>query len=209
MKSTNDPINAPENTTEATGERLVDEVTADGATSAVEEAPPDSYMTTDGSAATSTSTPGVSDEGDSALSEQKEKYLRLAAEFDNFRRRANRDRQEAGGRAQADLVRQMLDALDDLARFAHVDPASINPATIVEGVNMVEKKMLKALGAAGLEIVNPAEERFDPAKHEAVSIEMTTTAEADGQVARVFQPGYLFNGQLLRPARVVVKQHNG
>ena len=96
-----------------------------------------------------------------------------------------------------------------LARFAHVDPASTNPATIVEGVDMVEKKMLKTLGAAGLEIVNPTSERFDPARHEAVSIEITTTAEEDGQVARVFQPGYLFNGQLLRPARVVVKQHNG
>lgn len=209
MKSANDRESGPQNTETGAGESLVDEVLADGATNA-EAAPPDSYMTTDGSAATATTNPGAAGDGEHPeLAEQKEKYLRLAAEFDNFRRRANRERQEAGARAQADLVKKMLDALDDLARFAHVDPASTNPATIVEGVDMVEKKMIKTLAAAGLEVVNPTSERFDPAKHEAVSIEMTASAEEDGQVARVFQPGYLFNGQLLRPARVVVKQHNG
>ena len=209
MKSTNDRESGPENRESGAGESLVDEVLADGATNA-EEAQPDSYMTTDGSAATSTTNPGAAGDGEHPeMAEQKEKYLRLAAEFDNFRRRANRERQEAGARAQADLVKKMLEALDDLARFAHVDPASTNSATIVEGVDMVEKKLLKTLAAAGLEVVNPTSERFDPAKHEAVSIEMTTTADEDGQVARVFQPGYLFNGQLLRPARVVVKQHNG
>jgi molecular chaperone GrpE len=209
MKSTDESRTSRDTDTGEPTERLVDEVMADGATNA-EAAPPDSYMTTDGSAATSTTNPRPLEQGQSpAMAEQKEKYLRLAAEFDNFRRRSIRERQEAAPRAQAELVKQMLDALDDLARFAHVDPASTNASTIVEGVNMVEKKMLKALNAAGLEIVNPASERFDPAKHEAVSIEPTTTAEEDGQVARVFQQGYLFNGQLLRPARVVVKQHNG
>ena len=209
MKSSDESTRAQPSDGADTGDRLVDEVIADGATDA-EEAPPDSYMTTDGSAATSTATPGPAGDGDSAaLAEQKEKYLRLAAEFDNYRRRSQRDQKDSGARAQADLVKQMLDALDDLARFAHVDPASTSATTIVEGVSMVEKKMLKALNAAGLEIVNPAGEKFDPAKHEAVSIEMTGAAEEDGQVARVFQSGYLFNGQLLRPARVVVKQHNG
>lgn len=209
MKSRNENRSDQTSDADAADERLVDEVIADGATDA-EEAPPDSYMTTDGSAATSTTNPGTAEDGDSpAMDEQKEKYLRLAAEFDNYRRRSQRDQKDAGARAQADLVRQMLDALDDLARFAHVDPASTNATTIVEGVNMVEKKMLKALNAAGLEVVNPSGEKFDPAKHEAVSIEMTTSPDEDGLVGRVFQPGYLFNGLLLRPARVVVKQHNG
>ena len=209
MKSTNESRANTDDASGTSGENLTDEVIADGATNAESQQPPDSYMTTDGSAATSTTNPGVATTENPELAEQKEKYLRLAAEFDNFRRRANRERLESGARAQADLVKQMLEALDDLARFAHVDPASTNAATVVEGVNMVEKKMLKALSAAGLEVVNPASERFDPAKHEAVSIEMTSSADDDGQVARVFQPGYLFNGQLLRPARVVVKQHNG
>jgi len=82
-------------------------------------------------------------------------------------------------------------------------------ATIVEGVRMVERKVLKSFSGAGLEIVNPVDEQFDPARHEAVSTEPAVAQEDDHTVARVYQPGYVFNGQLLRPARVVVRQWNG
>lgn len=146
---------------------------------------------------------------DGALDEQKERYLRLAAEYDNYRKRSLKEREEAEARGQRELVKQMIEALDDLARFAHVDPAVTDSATIVEGVQMVERKVLKTLSTAGLEIVNPIDEQFDPARHEAVSTEPAVAAEDDHTVARVFQPGYVFNGQLLRPARVVVRQWNG
>lgn len=143
------------------------------------------------------------------LSEQEEKYLRLAAEYDNYRKRTARERAELTSRAQAELVKQLVDALDDLARFAHVDPSSVDAATIVQGVDMVEKKFLKTLSAAGLEIVDPVNQSFDPKLHEAVATEPALSPEDDHVVARVFQVGYLFSGQLLRPARVVVKQWNG
>ncbi|HEX9219292.1 MAG TPA: nucleotide exchange factor GrpE, partial [Gemmatimonadaceae bacterium] len=140
---------------------------------------------------------------------ERDKYLRLAAEYDNYRKRSAKERQDAGARAQADLVRQLIDALDDVARFAHVDPAATDAGTLVQGVDMVEKKLLKALGNAGLEVINPVGETFDPALHEAVATEPTSAKEDDHVVSRVYQPGYLFNSQLLRPARVVVKQWNG
>ncbi len=143
------------------------------------------------------------------LEEQRDKYLRLAAEYDNYRRRTQRERLEAGGRAQADLVKQLVDPLDDLARFAHLDPVSTDAGTIVQGVDMVERKMMKALAAAGLQVINPVNQAFDPALHEAVATEPALSPEDDHLVARVYQPGYLFNGQLLRPARVVVNQWNG
>ncbi len=143
------------------------------------------------------------------LEEQRDRYLRLAAEYDNFRRRSQKERAEAGGRAQADLVKHLIDALDDLARFAHVDPASTDATTVVEGVAMVERKLLKSLNGAGLEIIDPVEQPFDPALHEAVSTEPAQRREDDHLVARVYQPGYLFAGQLLRPARVVVRQYGG
>lgn len=143
------------------------------------------------------------------LAEQRDKYLRLAAEYDNFRKRSAKERQDAGARAQGDLVRQMIEALDDVARFAHVDPASTDAATVVQGVDMVEKKLLKALGSAGLEVINPVGETFDPALHEAVATEPTSAKEDDHVVSRVYQPGYVFKSQLLRPARVVVKQWQG
>jgi molecular chaperone GrpE len=143
------------------------------------------------------------------LDEQREKYLRLAAEYDNFRKRTTRERQEAHLRGQADMLKGMIDALDDIGRFAHVDPATTDAKTVVDGVDMVEKKLLKTLSGHGLEIVNPEGQPFDPALHEAVMTEPAATKEEDHLVARVFQVGYLFNGQLLRPARVVVKQWNG
>jgi molecular chaperone GrpE len=135
--------------------------------------------------------------------------LRLAAEYDNYRKRTARERAELTSRAQAELVKQLVDALDDLARFAHVDPSSVDAATIAQGVDMVEKKFLKTLSAAGLEIVDPVNQSFDPKLHEAVATEPALSPEDDHVVARVFQVGYLFSGQLLRPARVVVKQWNG
>ena len=143
------------------------------------------------------------------LDEQREKHLRLAAEFENARRRWAKERDETRTRAQADLVRHLLDALDDIGRFAHVDPATTDSATIVQGVEMVEKKLAKLLGAAGLEVVDPVGQQFDPAVHEAVGTEPTPAREDDHVVARVYQLGYRFGGQLLRPARVVVKQYTG
>jgi molecular chaperone GrpE len=145
----------------------------------------------------------------SDVGSERDKYLRLAAEYDNYRKRSAKERQDAGMRAQADLVRQLIEALDDVARFAHIDPATTDAGTVVQGVDMVEKKLLKALGGAGLEIINPVGETFDPALHEAVATEPTSAREDDHVVARVYQPGYLFKSQLLRPARVVVKQWNG
>jgi molecular chaperone GrpE len=146
---------------------------------------------------------------DSDSTTERDRYLRLAAEYDNYRKRSAKERQDAGSRAQADLVRQMVEALDDVARFAHIDPATTDAATIVQGVDMVEKKLLKALGNAGLEVINPVGETFDPALHEAVATEPTSAQEDDHVVSRVYQPGYVFKSQLLRPARVVVKQWNG
>ena len=143
------------------------------------------------------------------LAEQRDRYLRLAAEYDNFRKRATRERQEAGQRGQADLVKQLVDALDDLARFAHVDPSTVDAATVVQGADMVEKKLLKALTAAGLTLIHPQDEPFDPALHEAVATEPALSPEDDHVVSRVYQSGYRFGTQLLRPARVVVKQWNG
>lgn len=151
-------------------------------------------------------------EGDAAarqLDEQRDKYLRLAAEYDNYRKRMAKERVELAPRAQGELVRQLLDGLDDLARFAHLDPAQTDAKTVVDGAAMVERKLHKALAAAGLAVLDPRDEPFDPNHHEAVATQPAASADEDDRVAQVYQVGYLFNGQLLRPARVVVKQWNG
>jgi molecular chaperone GrpE len=143
------------------------------------------------------------------IEEQKDKYLRLAAEYDNYRKRTQRERQEERGRAQGELVKQLVDGLEDLGRVAHVDPETVDVGTVIHGADIAERKLLKALQNAGLVIINPIDQAFDPALHEAVGTEPALSPEDDHLVARVYQPGYLFNSQLLRPARVVVKQWNG
>jgi molecular chaperone GrpE len=173
--------------------------------------PADGTDRNDGAVLDDASALGAAESADvqQGLDEQRDKYLRLAAEYDNFRKRTARERQEAHLRGQGDMLKGMIDALDDLGRFAHVDPASTDAKTVVEGAEMVEKKLLKTLAGHGMEIVNPVDHPFDPALHEAVMTEPAASKDEDHLVARVFQVGYLFNGQLLRPARVVVKQWNG
>jgi molecular chaperone GrpE len=155
-------------------------------------------------------------EGDTELGEvrremdaMREKYLRLAAEFDNYRKRTARERQELGSRGQAELVKQLIDSLDDLGRVTSLDPAASEARTVIEGVEMVERKLLKALTSAGMEVLNPVDEPFNPELHEAVSTTPALSREDDSMVAIVYQVGYVFKGQLIRPARVVVKQWNG
>lgn len=144
-----------------------------------------------------------------SLAEQKDKYLRLFAEFENFRRRSAKERLEAESKGMAALIISLLDSLDDLGRVAHFDPVTTPAQAIAEGVALVERKLLKSLSGLGLVVVNPEGEKFDPAVHEALTAIPAALPEEDERVAQVYQVGYTFNGQLLRPARVVVKQWNG
>jgi molecular chaperone GrpE len=148
----------------------------------------------------------VTGESDRAVAELRDKYLRLAAEFDNYRKRTARERAESGARAQGELLKHIVDSLDDLGRVTAVDPASTDARSVIEGVDLVARKLLKSLAAAGLELIDPVNQTFDPSVHEAVATEPALSPEDDHVVSQVFQPGYRFGGLLLRPARVVVRQ---
>jgi molecular chaperone GrpE len=138
------------------------------------------------------------------LEQAKDRHLRLAAEFDNFKKRAQRERMETTSRAQAELVAGILDALDDLGRVAHLSAETTSLRDLLAGVELVERKLTRALGQGGLERVGVEGEPFDPNRHEAVSTAPAPTAERDHTVQAVLQPGYRFGGALLRPARVSV-----
>ena len=143
------------------------------------------------------------------LAEAKDKYLRLAAEFDNFRKRMVRERAEAWGKAQAEVVSSLVDALDDLARFAHVDPAQTDAKTIHDGVDLVERKFWKALDPLGVKRVDEVGVPFDPNLHEAVTTAPADEPAKDHTVGAVLQAGYRLGSVLLRPARVVVLTWQG
>ena len=137
----------------------------------------------------------------------KERHLRLAAEFDNYRKRVERERGESFVRAQAQLAERLLEPLDDLQRIADFDPTTTSPTALHEGAEMVEKKFLRALEAAGLEEIDAAGKDFDPTQHEALTTAPAESEEEDDTVAQVYRKGYRFKGVLLRPAQVVVKKH--
>ena len=139
------------------------------------------------------------------LAQAKDQYLRLAADLDNFRKRTARERTETWARAKADVVSSILDSLDDLGRVADLDPARTSSQDILAGIELVERKILKELEGAGLERVGVVGEPFDPNRHEAVSTVPAPVKDQDHTVSVVFQPGYLFGGALLRPARVQVQ----
>jgi molecular chaperone GrpE len=143
------------------------------------------------------------------LATLRERHLRLAAEYDNFRKRTSREREENSLRAQAEIIRALLEPFDDLQRIADFDPATNSAQSLHEGAEMVEKKFQRVMQSAGLEIIEALDQRFDPAMHEALTTVPAETAEQDDTVAQVYRKGYRFRGILLRPAQVVVRKFHG
>ena len=141
------------------------------------------------------------------IADLNDRHLRLAAEFENYRKRVRAEKRETWARAQADLVRRLVESVDDLQRVALLDPSTASVQDIVEGVDLVERKMLRALADAGLEVLDPAGEDFDPRTMEAVMVAPAAEEEEDDTVELVLQRGYLLEGHLVRPARVSVRKH--
>lgn len=139
----------------------------------------------------------------------KDRHLRLAAEYDNYRKRTAKERTEAWQRAQAELVSRFADVLDDLSRFAHIDPSETDAKTLHEGVELVERKIWKELESAGVTRIDQTGVPFDPNLHEAVTTQPAPKPELDHTVGQIVQPGYKMRDTLLRPARVVVLTWQG
>lgn len=133
-----------------------------------------------------------------------DRYLRLAAEFDNFRKRTLRERSDVRERAQADFARQLLETLDDLARVTALEAGNVTVHDVIEGIHMVERKLMQELERTGFERVGVAGEAFDPNHHEAVATQPAAGEATPGTIGNVLQPGYRLGNVLLRPARVIV-----
>jgi molecular chaperone GrpE len=138
----------------------------------------------------------------SGLSRERDEYLELArrtkADFENYRKRVDREAREAEARGRASLARSLLSVVDNLERA--LAASSPQEDHLAEGVRLVYEELAGVLKNAGIESFEPTGERFDPELHEA----MLTRPGTDGEILEVFQKGYRLNGQVLRPARVVV-----
>lgn len=137
------------------------------------------------------------------LDEMRDRHLRLAAEFDNFRKRVARERTELTDRAQAAFVMKMLEVLDDLDRLVAQESNVISADALHDALVLIDRKLRKELEAAGLESIDPAGQPFDPVEHEAVAV-TRGDAKQENKVSATFQTGYRFKGSLIRPARVQV-----
>ena len=141
------------------------------------------------------------------LNALNDRHLRLAAEFDNYRKRNQREREALAARLQGDLISSLLEVLDDLERVA-ASAADATAESVIEGARLVEKKFVGVLEAAGLESLDAEGKRFDPEVMEALMTVPTDDQSRDDHVADVFQRGYRFQDRLVRPARVRVLKYD-
>ena len=154
----------------------------------------------------------VSDQIEAAkqqAAEANDRFLRLQADWDNYRRRTAQERLDERQRATEKLVVDLLPVIDDLERaIEHADNLT-DPAAqqFVEGVSAVCNKLVGVLNKEGVEVVNPVGEAFDPLSHQAVS-QIEDTQAYDETVAQVYQKGYRMGGKDIRTAMVVVT-HGG
>ena len=129
--------------------------------------------------------------------------LRKSAEFDNYRKRVERERRELAELAAADLIKELLPLLDDLERALKAETGEAGAEVYRRGVEIIHKQMLDALARRGVTTIDPLGADFDPHWHEAVLRE-ASPGHRDGEVLEVFSRGYRLGDRLLRPAMVRV-----
>ncbi len=132
----------------------------------------------------------------------REMYLRKLAEFDNFRKRTERERDELKQIAAEDLIREMLPVIDNFER-ALQHAGNGDPDSFRQGVEMISRQLVDLLQKAGLEALDPQGGRFDPELHEAVD-RVENSEHEPGTVVTVLVKGYTLGGRLVRPAMVSV-----
>lgn len=148
---------------------------------------------------------GVSDPAE--ISRQRDEYyellLRKAAEFDNYRKRVERERREYTEHATVELIKELLPLLDDLERAVAAEAGSGGPEAIRKGIELIHRRLLDVLARRGVTVIDPVGADFDPHLHEAV-VRVPAAGQRDGEIVEVFARGYRLGDRLLRPAMVKV-----
>jgi molecular chaperone GrpE len=142
-----------------------------------------------------------------AAKRERDEYLELAqrtrADFENYRKRVAKEASTALARGKAELARELIPVVDNLERA--LESSGTEPSSLEKGVALVHEELRSRLQGAGVETYDPKGERFDPALHEALSTRAEEGADP-GLVLETVEKGYRLNGQVLRPARVVVSE---
>ena len=137
------------------------------------------------------------------LDEKQDHLLRTLAEMDNMRRRGQREREEYTRYATESLIRDLIPVLDNLDRALAAARAAEGAAKVVEGVELIQRELLRVLERQGVTRYSALGQSFDPTRHEATARVISAEQPADTVVAEVV-PGYLLHGRVLRAAQVAV-----
>jgi molecular chaperone GrpE len=141
------------------------------------------------------------------LSEMKDKYLRLYAEFDNYRKRTLREREDMIKTAAQDTIKSIIPTLDDFERAIKASKAEAeNNSTIFEGVVLIQEKLLRTLEQQGLKAMESDGQPFNPDMHEALTKVPVPNEELKGKVIETIEKGYYLKDKIIRYAKVVVGQ---
>lgn len=141
------------------------------------------------------------------LSDMKDKYLRLYAEFDNYRKRTLREREDMIKTAAQDTIKSIIPTLDDFERAIKASKAEAeNNSTIIEGVVLIQEKLLRTLEQQGLKAMESDGQPFDPDMHEALTKVPVPSEELKGKVIETIEKGYYLKDKIIRYAKVVVGQ---
>jgi len=139
---------------------------------------------------------------EAALAEAKDRHLRLAADFDNYKKRSRQEHLETIQHASADLIGRLLPGLDDLHKALDHKPEGIDEAW-AKGLELSVRKLEEALRAHGLEAIEPVGKPFDPSVHEAIGHEESAEHPED-TVVQELRRGYRIRDRVVRPALVKV-----
>lgn len=138
------------------------------------------------------------------LAEQKEKYIRLYSEFENFRRRTNKEKLDLITTATEGLVKDLLPVLDDFERALKAVNSSEENKALVEGVELIQSKLQKTLTDKGLKPINATNEAFDADLHEAITQIPAPTEDMKGKVIDEVEKGYYLGEKVIRYSKVVI-----
>ena len=145
------------------------------------------------------------EEKEKEFTEHHDRLLRLAADFENYKKRAAREKEDWAKFANEDLIRAILPFIDNLERAVNHAEKVADTGVLIEGVRLTIQQLLQALNKFGLSSFQSVGKPFDPAVHEAMLV-VETDKQEPNQVVEEFQKGYLLNDRLLRPATVSVSK---
>lgn len=138
------------------------------------------------------------------LKSRNDQLMRVAADFENYKRRQEREKEEMAKYAGQQVVANLLPVIDNFERALQAESGQ-DPASFVEGIRMIQKQLVDVLSKANVSVVEAKGQPFNPEFHEAIASEVNDEVE-DETVLEEFQKGYIMHGRLIRPAIVKVSK---